>query len=223
MMGRWAKQRSIGVATQVGLAIVVLAAVSFFGVRFFAPGLVSANALVEAHAIAGGTIDDERATAWNTWHTSVLTEQAFAEKVAARLGAQSAGFEGGASAVIASMDKNLQVETVQPGLLKLSYNGESQSEAVRLLESIVSSLANESQRQLPRRGDGARAKVVPQNGQLVAVAPIPVTQSQVQTAGMVFGGSFIGFALIGAIGYARLSRSQRIFNESVGFSAMDRI
>ena len=80
----------------------------------------------------------------------------------------------------------------------------------------MTTLVSESQRQLTRRGDGARAEVLPSHGRLVTLDPVPVTIGQVRTAGMVFGGSAAALGLLGFGVYSRLRRSKRLFDRDVG-------
>lgn len=216
MIRRWARQGTIGIVARVAVLTVALAAASWFGVRWLAPGTVSASALVKAQPVAGALMDDARGSAWNDWHRSILTDDLFAKAVATRLANLPGGWEGGTEAVKRAISDDLAVEAIQPGMLGLHLAGSDRAEAVRVLEAVVATLSAESQRQLPRRGDGARVDVQTSDGRIATLAPVPVTGRQMQYAGMVFGGSAGVLGLFGAAVYARLRRSRRLFDENLG-------
>ena len=216
MMRRWACHGSVGSVVRVAMLLVLIAAASWFGVRFFSPGMVTTTALVRAQPVAGGALDSERGEAWNEWHEMILKDPIFTKMVAERLAASPAGFTGGADRLAGLLESQLTVTATQPGLLQLRLNGTSPAESTRMLENVVTALTSESQRQLPRRGDSARAEVIPSDGRLVSMEPIPVTGQQVQTAGFVFGGSVVGIGLLGAGIYSRLRRSKRLFDQNMG-------
>ena len=216
MMRRWACHGSIGSVVRVTMLLVLIAAASWFGVRFFSPGTVTTTALVRAQPVAGGALDSERGEAWNQWHEMILKDPIFTKMVAERLAASPAGFTGGADRLAGMLASQLTVTATQPGLLQLRLNGTSRAESTRILQNVVTALASESQRQLPRRGDSARAEVIPSDGRLITMEPIPVTGQQIQTAGFVFGGSVVGIGLLGAGIYSRLRRSKRLFDQNMG-------
>ena len=217
MLRRWARYGTVSTVLRATFLIVVIAGASWFSVRLFSPGLVSASALVRAQPITGGVIDDERASSWNEWHDSILKDELFAGAVATRLADSPAGFSEDGESFHKSLSDNLEVETVQPGLLQLRLYGRSRAETVRRLEGVVATLSSESQRQISRRGDGARVEVLNRGGKIVTLDHVPISSNQVQNAGIVFGGSLLGIGLFGAAIYSRLSRSRRIFDENVGF------
>ena len=221
MVRRWARHGTVGTVLRVVFLVAILGAVSWLSVRWFMPGVVSATTLVRAQPVAGGVVDDSRATAWNDWHSSIITDKLFAQAVAARLAASPAGYSGNVDSIQSALQDDLQVDAVQPGMLQFRLYGTSRNETVRELEAIVSTLSAESQRQLPRRGDGARAEILSNNGNLVSLDPVEVSGAQVQTAGMVFGGALACVGLLGAAIYTRLSRSRRIFDENVGFDEVE--
>lgn len=221
MVRRWARHGAVAIVARGVLLLALIGALSWFAVRWFSPGSVSATALVRAHPVSGSMIDDARAASWNEWHGSILKDAIFANAVAARLAASPAGFSEGGEALHASFGTNLEVEQVQPGMLQLRLHGDNRSETIRRLEGIVATLSAESQRQLSRRGDGARVEVLPRDGELVTLDTIPISSRQVQNAGIVFGSTALGIGLFGAAIYSRLSRSRRIFDENVGFEEED--
>jgi chromosome segregation ATPase len=216
MMRRWASHGSVASVVRVATLLLIVAAASWFGVRFFAPGPVTTTALVRAQPVAGASLDPERAEAWNIWHEAILKDPIFAKQVTERLAASPAGFTGGVKRLSGMLASGLSVTAPQPGLLQIKFDGTSRSESTRILENVVTTLAGESQRQLPRRGDSARAEVLPSDGRLVTLDPIPVTGSQIQNAGFVFGGSVGVIGLLGAGIYSRLRRSKRLFDENMG-------
>ena len=216
MMRRWASHGSVASVVRIATLLLIVAAASWFGVRFFAPGPVSATALVRAQPVAGASLDPERAEAWNLWHEAILKDPIFTKQVAERLASSPAGFEGGTERLSGMLASGLSVTAPQPGLLQIKFDGTSRSESTRVLEGVVTTLAGESQRQLPRRGDSARAEVLPSDGRLVTLDPIPVTGTQIQNAGFVFGGSVGVIGLLGAGIYSRLRRSKRLFDENMG-------
>ncbi|MAJ47986.1 MAG: hypothetical protein CBC35_12085 [Planctomycetes bacterium TMED75] len=216
MLRRWASHGSVASVVRIATLLLIVAAASWFGVRFFAPGPVTTTALVRAQPVAGGSLDPERAAAWNTWHEAILKDPIFAKQVAERLASSPAGFTGGVDRLSGMLASGLSVTVPQPGLLQIKFDGTSRSESTRILENVVATLAGESQRQLPRRGDSARAEVLPSDGRLVTLDPIPVTGAQIQNAGFVFGGSVGVISLLGAGIYSRLRRSKRLFDENMG-------
>ena len=216
MLRRWACQGSIGSVSRLCIALILLAIASWFGVRSLLPGNVTATTLVRAQPIDGGTLDVEQGGAWNDWHQSVLTDPIFVTMVGDRID-QSTGFLPGAGdSVERIIASGLAVTPMQPGLLQVRLTGPNRSDSLGVLEAIVTTLVSESQRQLPRRGDGARAEVLPSDGRLVTLDPVPVTSSQVRTAGMIFGGSAAALGLLGFGVYSRLRRSKRLFDRDVG-------
>ena len=223
MIRRWARQGTVGIVARITVLAIALAAASWFGVRWFAPGNVSATALVKAQPVAGQIMDDERATAWNAWHKTIVNDKLFAKAVSTRLASMPGGYEGGTAGVQKIIANDLAIEEIQPGMLSFNLDGLDRSESVRVLEAVVATLASESQRQLPRRGDGARVDVLTHDGRIASLAPVPVTATQVQYAGMVFGGSLGLLGLMGAAVYSRLSRSRRLFDENLGIDETEMI
>ena len=118
---------------------------------------------------------------------------------------------------------DLDVTAIQPGMLSFQLKGSDQSAVLRELEAVVSTLASESQRQMARRGDGARVDVQTRDGRIASLDPVPVTSSQIQYAGMAFGGSLGLIVLLGAVIYSRLSRSRRLFDENLGIEEAEMI
>jgi chromosome segregation ATPase len=223
MIRRWARQGTVGIVARVTVLAIALAAASWFGVRWFAPGNVTATALIKAQPVAGQIMDDERATAWNTWHKSIVNDKLFAKAVSTRLASMPGGYDGGTEGVQKIIANDLSIEEIQPGMLSFNLDGLDRTESVRVLEAVVATLASESQRQLPRRGDGARVDVLTHDGRIASLAPVPVTSSQVQYAGMVFGGSLGLIGLMGAAVYSRLSRTRRLFDENLGIDETEMI
>ena len=218
MIRRWACHTTAGTVVKISILLVIIATACWFGTRWFAPGMVSSTALVRAHPITGGTLDDATATSWNEWHKALLSDDLFVKAVFNRF--QNASLGGGSLEASSSMlgDK-LVVTEVEPGMLQIRLNGRTPRETQRLLESVVATLSSESQRQLARRGDGARVDIVTSDGRMVTNDPIPVSSGQFQTAGLAFGGSVAALGLLGAGVYARLRRSRRIFDENIGIDS----
>ena len=216
MLRRWACQGSITSVTRLCVALVLLAIASWFGVRSLLPGTVTATSLVRAQPINGGTLDPEQGGAWNEWHQAVLADPIFVTMVRDRVDQSVGLLPGTGDSVERIMASGLAVTPMQPGLLLVRLTGSDRSDCLGVLEAIVTTLVSESQRQLARRGDGARAEVLPSDGRLVTSDPIPVTSTQVRTAGMVFGGSAAVLGLLGFGVYSRLRRSKRLFDRDVG-------
>ena len=216
MIRRWASHGAFGMLVKATFLVVILAAASWFGVLWFAPGDFSASALVKAQPVTGGAMDPERAEAWNEWHRNIVGDELFSKAVAARLDSSVAGFDGGQEAVDAIIADDLIVTGIEPGMLGFRLSGTDRGDTLRVLEALVATLSAESQRQLPRRGDGGRMNVMTSHGRVVTLDPAPVTTEQLQQAGMVFGGSLGLVGLLGAAVYARLSRTRRIFDENLG-------
>jgi hypothetical protein len=175
--------------------------------------------LVRAHPITGGALDDATGSSWNDWHKSILSDDLFVKSVFKRFHSTSLGGVYSAKTATAMLGSNLVVTEVEPGMLQIRLHGSSPLETQRLLESVVASLSAESQRQLARRGDGARVDVINTDGRLVVNDPVPVTGGQFQTAGLAFGGSIIALGLLGGGVYALLRRSRRIFDENIGIDS----
>ncbi|MEC8819152.1 MAG: hypothetical protein VXX30_08670, partial [Planctomycetota bacterium] len=154
--------------------------------------------------------------AWNDWHQAVLADPIFVNLVRDRID-QSVGFlPGTVDSLERFIASGLTVTSMQPGLLQVRLAGSNRSDSLGVLEAIVTTLVSESQRQLSRRGDGARAEVLPSDGRLATLEPIPVTSHQVRTAGMFFGGSTAVLGLLGFGVYSRLRRSRRLFDRDLG-------
>lgn len=216
MLRRWACQGSIGSVSRLCVALVLLAIASWFGVRSLLPGTVTATSLVRAQPINGATLDAEQGRAWNDWHQAVLADPIFVNLVRDRID-QSVGFlPGTVDSLERFIASGLTVTSMQPGLLQVRLAGSNRSDSLGVLEAIVTTLVSESQRQLSRRGDGARAEVLPSDGRLATLEPIPVTSHQVRTAGMFFGGSTAVLGLLGFGVYSRLRRSRRLFDRDLG-------
>jgi hypothetical protein len=219
MLRRWACHATAGTVVKISVLLVVLASACWFGTRWFAPGTVASTALVRAHPITGGALDDATGSSWNDWHKSILSDDLFVKSVFKRFHSTSLGGVYSAKTATAMLGSNLVVTEVEPGMLQIRLHGSSPLETQRLLESVVASLSAESQRQLARRGDGARVDVLNTDGRLVVNDPVPVTGGQFQTAGLAFGGSIIALGLLGGGVYARLRRSRRIFDENIGIDS----
>ncbi len=216
MLRRWAGHSAAGTVVKISLLLMVMASVCWFGTRWFAPGTVASTAMVRAHPITGGPLDDSTGVSWNEWHKAILSDDLFVKAVFKRL--KNASFGGAHSAGMSStmLDSNLVVTDLEPGVLQIRLHGSSSLETQRLLESVVATLASESQRQLARRGDGARVEIMNTDGRLVINDPVPITSGQLQTAGLAFGGSVVALGVLGTGVYARLRRSRRIFDENMG-------
>lgn len=219
MMRRWACHTTAGTVVKISLFLVVIATACWFGTRWFAPGTVASTALVRAHPITGGALDDSTAASWNEWHKALLSDELFVKSVFNRFQSASLGGAYSVAASSALLGDNMVVTEVEPGMLQIRLNGSSPLETQRLLESVVTTLSSESQRQLARRGDGARVDIVTSDGRLVVNDPVPVTSGQFQTAGLAFGGSVVVIGLLGGGVYARLRRSRRIFDENIGIDS----
>jgi len=219
MLRRWACHSTAGTVVKISMLLVLIACASWFGTRWFAPGAVSSTALVRAHPVMGGGLDDSTGAAWNEWHKALLSDDLFVKAAFNRF--QGASFGGAYSAEVASemLGSNMVVTEVAPGTLQIRLHGSSPLETQQLLESVVATLSSESQRQLARRGDGARVEVLNTDGRLVVNDPVPVTSGQFQTAGFAFGGSVVVLGLLGGGVYARLRRSRRIFDENIGIDS----
>ncbi len=218
MMRRWACHTTAGTVVKISILLVIIATACWFGTRWFAPGMVSSTALVRAHPITGGTLDDATAKSWNEWHKGLLSDDLFVKAVFNRFQSTSLGAPS-LDASSAMLGDKLVVTEVEPGMLQIRLNGRTPRETQRLLESVVATLSSESQRQLARRGDGARVDIVTSDGSIVTNDPIPVSSGQFQTAGLAFGGSVAALGLFGAGVYAMLRRSRRIFDENIGIDS----
>jgi chromosome segregation ATPase len=219
MLRRWACHTTAGTVVKLSILLLVLASACWFGTRWFAPGTVASTALVRAQPITGGVLDDSTAASWNEWHKAILTDDLFVKSVFSRFQSSSLGGIYSAEAASKMLGSNLVVTEVEPGMLQIRLHGSSPLETQRLLENVVATLSSESQRQLARRGDGARVDIVNTDGRLVVNDPVPVTRGQFQTAGLAFGGSVVVLGLLGSGVYARLRRSRRIFDENIGIDS----
>ena len=85
MIRRWACHTTAGTVVKISLLFVIIATACWFGTRWFAPGMASSTALVRAHPITGGTLDDATATSWNEWHKALLFDDLFVKAVLSRL------------------------------------------------------------------------------------------------------------------------------------------
>jgi len=165
----------------------------------------------------GKRITPEAGTAWQAAHQAALKDEAFRSVVQRRLFERGVSTLGGAHQIAAWMD-GIHVDSDGPGSIRLVASAPDAETAMIALDTVATTMANESGKLLRGRGDLPKATIagsaaVPGRVTFSSLVPQTPANDRLQAAGMLFSG-VAGLGIAGAlVVYGRLARAKRKFDE----------
>lgn len=221
MMRRWARPRAMAMIGWLLVLTGIIATGSWFGAGMWRPPTVAASVVVEAKGRAGQTPSGDDLQSWQSAHESMVRDPLFVASVARRMGDRQIRAYADATRLEVFLKDNLTLDSDRPGVLRLTLRGEDGSEAMTLLDTVVTSLTTESAKSASRRPDGLKSVVAGEKAaagrvQYASLNDSPVKDERLLYAAILFGVgmSVVLLAWIGA--YQLLLRSKRVFDKDMG-------
>jgi hypothetical protein len=219
MMRQWARPRAIVVLGWLAIFLAIAFVASWLAANRFFPATVAASVTIQAEPNPGRELSDDDRQKWSAWHQDLLKDPTFQGAVAKRLGAMRLDQYSDISALSRKMAVDLDHNSPKPDQLQITLAGTNGEEVTMLLDTIASTLATESTRQVGRRSDGAKAVVLGEKlvrGQLryASLHSTPINDSRLMWTGILMivftftGGTMVMFI------YRRLLRSKAKFESA---------
>ncbi len=220
MMRKWARPRAIITMTWMLMLIGGVGIGAWFGAGYWKPPVVAASVVLEAKPKAGQNPTEAELASWQAAHEAMAHDNTFANVVAKRLGVRQIKSLTDSAKVGLFLKENLTVDSDKPGVLRLTLTGTDQPLTLAVLDTVATTMVNESSRSAGKRSDGMKASVTgerPGVGRIeyASINPIPVKDERLMYTGILFGAGVVGLTLIGSVLYTVLMRTKRVFEHDM--------
>lgn len=216
-LGSAARSRGLFAAAWCMVVTAVVAASAWFAAGAVWPVPSVASVDLVAKVRDGERLSPEMDTTWQAVHRDALKDDAFRAAVQRRMSDRGLNALGGSREMNAWLD-GVHVDSDGPGALRLIASGPDNDTVITALDTLATTLANESPRLLRARGDLPKAMIaaataVPGRVTYSTIVPQTAPADRLQAAAMLFSGvAALGLAG-GAVVYGRLARAKRKFEE----------
>ena len=222
MVQRYARHRGGLVAAWCTLVVAGLAAGSWFAADAVLPGgsVASVDLLAKVDDPQGVT--PEADTLFQSTHREALNDEGFRETVRRRLADRGVQSLKG-DEVDAWLD-GVTYDSDGPGSLRLIAEGPDPQTATIALDTLATTLVNESAKLAKGKGEVARATIagnsqVPGRITFSTLTPNRGPLDRIMAAGMVFSAVFTLSLVAGLVTFSRIARAKRRFEDAERFGA----
>lgn len=222
MMLRYARHRGGLVAAWCVIVIAGLAAGSWFAADSVVPSSSLASVDLVAKVGESERIEPEADALFQSVHREALADPGFREAVKKRLADRGVtAFKG--DEFEAWLD-GVGFDSDGPGSLRLVAEGPDPQVATIALDTLATTLVNESAKLAKGKGDVARATIVGNSqvpGRITFSTLVPQRGplDRLMAAGMVFSGVMTVALVVGFVTFGRIARAKRRFEDAERFGA----
>lgn len=190
------------------LSLAVLAGLSWAVAREVTPGTYAVNTSLAADT-HGRDLSGAELAEWQRFHEELVTDPRFYERVAQRMQRRGIPSLAQASAVAERLRTDFSVSSSKNGEINLELRGKGAQKTERELDTIASTLASEANAARGERADGA--STTPPTP--AKAASRPMDDTQMFTAGGIFGGGSLIGVILGSFAWRRLASAKTRFEE----------
>lgn len=220
LMRRTARSRGMAAVIWSMLATCVVAVACWVaaGVVWPLPSVASVDLV--AKLPDGMSFRPEHDAQWQALHRDALKDEAFRTGVLRRLSERGVNALGGSAELAAWLDE-VRVDSDGPGTMRLIATGPDPDTATIALDTLATSLANDSAKLVKGTSDLPKATLagntaIPGRITFSTIVPQSSPRDRLVAAGMLFSGvAGLGLAA-GLVVFGRLSRAKRTFEEIDG-------
>jgi hypothetical protein len=223
LLSRASRHRGVFAAAWCALAVGALAAASWVAAGEFSGGDVVASVDLVARGREGAIMSPETDAVWQSAHREALSEKTFRDLLQRRFA------DRGVRALANSGEFESWVEGVRfdsdgPGSLRLVAGAADPETAVIALDTLATSLANESSKLIKGHGDIPRASVagasqLPGRVTFSTLVPYGSHRNRLIAAGIIFAAIATFSIIVGCVVAARLAKAKRRFEDTERFGA----
>lgn len=196
------------------LSLTVLAGLSWAVAREVTPGTFAVTTQVAADT-HGRDLSGAELAEWQRFHEELVLDPRFYERVAQRMQRRGIASLSQASAVAERMRTDFTVSSSKNGEINMELRGKGAQKTERELDTIASTLASEANAARGERADGA--STTPPTA--AKAADRPLDNTQLYTAGGIFGGGSLVGLLIASMAWKRLASAKTRFEEDATIAA----
>lgn len=223
MMQRFARHRGGLVAAWCMIVVGVVAVGSWFAADSVMPAAAVASVDLSAKAREGETITPEADIAFQSVHRDALSDEGFREAVKRRLADRGVHALKG-NAEFDRWFEGVQFDSDGPGSLRLIAEGPDGQTALIALDTLATTLANESPKLAKGKGDVPRASItgntqVPGRISFSTLVPQQGPLDRIMAAGMLFSGVLTVGLIAGLVTFGRIAKAKRRFEDAERFGA----
>lgn len=223
MLHRYARHRGGLVAAWCLIVIVGVAAGSWYAADSVLPKVAVASVDLTAKVREGEQISPEADTAFQSAHREALGNAGFREAVKRRLADRGVTALKGNGEFDRWLD-GVDFDSDGPGSLRLIAEGPDPQTAVVALDTLATTLVNESPKLAKGKGDVPRATIVgntqvPGRISFSTIVPQQGPLDRIISAGMVFSAVMTVGLIAGVVTFGRIARAKRRFEDAERFGA----
>lgn len=190
------------------LSLAVLAGLSWAVAREVTPGTYAVTTSLSADT-HGRDLSGAELAEWQRFHEELVTDPRFYERIAQRMQRRGIPSLAQASAVAERLRTDFSVSSSKNGEINLELRGKGAQKTERELDTIASTLASEANAARGERADGA--STTPPTPAKASSRPLDDTQ--MFTAGGIFGGGSLIGIILGSFAWRRLASAKTRFEE----------
>ena len=160
MVKKWARPKSVVTfGWLVGLALFVGVVSWLLAGRYFPPKL-TASVVLEAKPESRLDFSLEQAANWSAWHAEMLTDRNFARTLAKRMDERRLPEWSDPKVLAERLVEDVTIDSTELGRVTLTAAGFGKVQLRQWLDIVATTMAAESNRQIGKRSDDARALVL---------------------------------------------------------------
>lgn len=195
------------------LSLAVLAGLSWAVAREVTPGTFAVTTQLTADT-HGRDLSGAELAEWQRFHEELVLDPRFYERVAQRMQRRGIATLSQASAVAERMRTDFTVSSSANGEVNMELRGKGAQKTERELDTIASTLASEANAARGERADGA--STTPPSPAKASGRPLDDTQ--LYTAGGIFGGGTLIGMMLGTFAWRRLASAKTRFEADASIS-----
>ncbi len=223
MLHRYARHRGGLVAAWCLIVIVGVAAGSWYAADSVLPKVAVASVDLTAKVREGEHISPEADTAFQSAHREALANAGFRDAVKRRLADRGVSVLKGNGEFDRWLD-GVDFDSDGPGSLRLIAEGPDPQTAVVALDTLATTLVNESPKLAKGKGDVPRAAIVgntqvPGRITFSTIVPQQGPLDRIISAGMVFSAVMTVGLIAGVVTFGRIAKAKRRFEDAERFGA----
>ncbi|MHC4447276.1 MAG: hypothetical protein ACYSXF_05785, partial [Planctomycetota bacterium] len=160
MVKKWARPKSVVTfGWLVGLSMLVGVVSWIVAGRYFPPTL-SASVVLEAKPESRLDFTLEAAANWSAWHAEMLTDRNFVRTLAKRMHERRLTDWNDPEVLAERIVEDVSIDATELGRVTLTAAGSGKVQLTQWLDIVATTMAAESNRQIGKRSDDARAVVL---------------------------------------------------------------